>query len=248
MAPLLVLSDIAVRNNGNALIENLALDISPGQAWAVIGPNGAGKTSLLKTLAGLRPASNGHIHFQQRPLHEYSRRQIANQLGYLSENDAESFPLSVYDCVLSGSYSQHGRFTGPARQHHAACEHAIAQTHLNNFRQRPITHLSAGERRRVAIARLLVQQPRLALVDEPVNHLDIKQQLDMMDLLVENFLTRERALVVILHDIRIARKYCSHALILYGNGAWQAADISLLDDKKLLGRLYRLSDKQLSML
>ena len=248
MKPLLSVSEVSLQIAGRQLVDSLSLDIYPQQRWAVLGPNGAGKTTLLKSLAGLSQSKSGTIRLNQRELTSYKRRDIARQLGYLSENDTESFPLSVYDSVLSGSYSRFNRFTGPTGEHHAQCREALRFTHIENLSDRSLTGLSAGERRRVAIARLLVQQPRLALVDEPTNHLDLKQQFDMMELLNASFSKTGRGLLVILHDIRIATRYCSHVLMLYGDGRWQTGSVKDMISKSQLGALYQLSDHQVETL
>jgi len=244
---LLQVRQLALEGVSSPLVSGLDVQVSAGQSWAVVGQNGVGKSTLLRALCGLHAAS-GHIDLCGMGLHSLSPRKRARCVGLLSETDQQSFPLSVTQSLLGACYSRLSWFGRPAVDDVQLLQQALTDTALQSLRDKPLNQLSAGEQRRVAIARLLVQKPLLALVDEPVNHLDMRRQLEMMDLLKKHFQNSSRALFVVLHDVRIALRYCSHVLMLFGNGQWQSGPVSLLQDKQTIRKLYALSQQQTEIL
>ncbi|MCU7958523.1 MAG: ABC transporter ATP-binding protein [gamma proteobacterium symbiont of Bathyaustriella thionipta] len=244
---LLQVQQLTLDGLSGPLLSELDLQVSAGQSWAVVGQNGVGKSTLLRALCGLH-AATGCIDLCSRNLDSLSPRKRARCVGLLSEADQPSFPLSVHQSLLGACYSRLNWFGNPAAEDAQLLQQTLTETALQSLRDKPLDQLSAGEQRRVAIARLLVQKPQLALVDEPVNHLDMRRQLEMMDLLKKRFQNSSQALLVVLHDVRIALRYCSHVLMLFDNGQWQAGPISLLQDKQTIRKLYGLSRHQSEIL
>jgi iron complex transport system ATP-binding protein len=217
--PLLSCRRLSVAVAGRALVSDLDLDVHAGERWAIVGPNGAGKTTLLATLAGLRAPAAGEVAYAGDRLDALSPRARARRRGYLPQDSVDHFPASALETVLIGRHPHLGRFEWESAADLAKAGAALARFGLAGFEARDVRTLSGGERRRVALAALVVQEPGLMLLDEPSSHLDLGQQVASLDALAA--LSRERgaALVMVLHDLHLALRYADHAVALGAGGA-----------------------------
>lgn len=233
---MLTCSAVEIAVAGRRLVRDLSFTLAAGDLLCVLGPNGVGKTLALHTLAGLRPASRGSIRLGKEPLDRLSRRQIAQRLGLLLQDDTESFPATVMETALMG---RHPHLNGTGAESAAdveKAESALAAMELTAFRDRLVSTLSGGERRRLALARLLTQDPDIWLLDEPVNHLDPRHQVGML-LKLRELAAASRGVAMTVHDPSLALRFGSHALLLFQDGTW------LLDSARVAlsaGNLERL--------
>jgi iron complex transport system ATP-binding protein len=223
---------------GRRLLRDLNLSVHAGQCWGLLGTNGSGKTTLLHTLAGLRPAQGGSLWLQGAPLQRLPRRQVAQRLGLLPQDSNDSFPASVLDTALIGRHPHLGRWHQETTADIAHARHALQQVDLAGMEQRPCHTLSGGERRRLALATLFTQAPRLMLLDEPTNHLDLPHQIAVLQHLRHLADSGEHAIVMALHDINLTARYCDHVLMLSGGGSWQAGAAAELLNAERLSQLY----------
>ncbi len=238
MMTLLSTKHLSVVVAGKWICRDLDLLIVSGQRWAVLGPNGSGKTTLLHTLAGLRPAQGGDILLKNRRLGDWSPRERAQFIGCLLQNNDDPFPNTVLETALIGRHPYLKRWQWESNDDRQWARDALRTVDLIGFETRLIATLSGGERRRLAIATLLTQDPRLLLLDEPTNHLDLYYQVQALQLLTRLVAEEERALVMVLHDITSAVRYCDHALLLFGTGETLSGAISEIITEKNLTRLY----------
>jgi len=215
---LLRADNLTVRIGVTTVCRDLIVSIEPGERWAVLGRNGAGKTTLLHTLAGLHTPESGAIILNQQSLTDLPRRTIARHIGILFQDHLDAFPASVLETVLAGRHPWLGalQWEGPAD--HAIARAALQAVDLGTLEDRSVATLSGGERRRLGIATLLAQEPELLLLDEPTNHLDIQYQIRLLDLLQEKTREKKRALVLVMHDLNLALRYCNRFLLLTGDG------------------------------
>lgn len=216
--------------------ENLSIEINAGDNWAILGMNGSGKTTLLHTLAGLLTFFNGEINLNDTPLQDLSRQQIALQLSLLLQHQEDHFPATVLESVLIGRHPHLKSWQWETEEDIQIATDAIKMVGLEGFSKRSILTLSGGERQRVALATLLVQQTAIRLLDEPVNHLDIHHQHEIMKLLLTN--TKDTANIFVLHDVNLALRYCDHALLVYGNGKTQQGLCDDILTEENLSNLY----------
>jgi iron complex transport system ATP-binding protein len=204
------------------IVRQLDISINSGSCWGILGPNGAGKTTLLHALAGLQPIDSGNIFLDGKALGEYSPKALARQRGVLFQAEASAFPGSVLETILTGRHPHLGSLGWESPADIEIAHTVINQTGLQGLEQRNTQTLSGGERQRMEIATLLAQQPKLALLDEPNNHLDPGQQVRMLKLLKQHFARSNSALVLVLHDCSLAMRFCDHLLLLRGNGQYLA--------------------------
>lgn len=196
------------------ICSNLDICLEPGQIWAVLGSNGAGKTTLLHTLAGLRTPDSGRIELSGQPIEQMKRREIAQHLGLLFQQQDEPFPSTVLETALIGRHPFIDSWRWETRQDIDIAERALNRVGLEGFNHRFSSTLSGGEKQRLKIATLLTQNPLLMLLDEPTNHLDLHHQIRLLTLLTEQCRERAGALFMVLHDINLATRFCSHAMLL----------------------------------
>ncbi len=216
--PLLEARGLTVEIGGKQVCANLHLEIHAGQRWALLGINGVGKTTLLHTLAGLRAPAAGQVLLNGLAIDKLPRRQVARQLGLLLQEEGDAFPGTVLETALSGRHPHLGRWQWESAEDIALAERALAQVGLAGLASRQLGTLSGGERRRLSLATLLCQQPQLFLLDEPTNHLDPHQQITLLELLAAQTREETRGLLMILHDINLASRFCDRALLLFGDG------------------------------
>jgi iron complex transport system ATP-binding protein len=223
--------------SGRLLCHELNLSLEAGTCWGILGPNGSGKTTLLHTLAGLLPAQSGSILLNGSSLEQMERRTIAQQLGLLLQDSQDPFPASVLEEVLSGRHPHLGRWQNEGEEDLALARDAMQRLELNELEQRQLQNLSGGERRRVALATLLTQAPALMLLDEPLNHLDLRHQKLLLNT-ARTLCEEGHGVMMVLHDPNQALRSCDNVLLLTGNGEWQAGTAEEMLNAEKLSRLY----------
>lgn len=179
----------------------------------IVGPNGSGKSTLLRLFAGLVEPASGTIMLDGRPLSKMSRRAIARRIGFLPQESPSLFDYTVEEVVMMGRYV-HGEGLGAVTpQDRRVVAHALECVNIAELRNRPLSHLSGGERRRALIASVLAQEPDLLLLDEPTAALDIQHAAAVMRLL-SDFGDKQPAVVAVTHDINLAALFAERLLLL----------------------------------
>ncbi len=219
--PLLQTEALAVAVGGRLLFEDLTIAVERGQCWAIVGPNGAGKTSLLRTLAGLAAPLRGSVRYNGRALGSMAPRERARERSVLPQDSHDAFPATVLETALIGRHPHLSRFAWESESDLERARDALARFDLSGFEDRDVRTLSGGERRRAALASLLVQDTPLALLDEPSSHLDVAQQAAALDVFVQLTRERDRAVIMVLHDLHLATRFCDHAIAI-GHGRARA--------------------------
>lgn len=201
------LRDLTVAYNRNPAIRQLTGSFAPGSLTAIIGPNGAGKSTLLKTIVGaLRPTS-GTVE-----LNGLSRSELA-YLPQQAEID-RTFPITVADIVVMGAWARIGVGIGVDRALAGCASAALSAVGLEGFGRRPVGSLSAGQFQRVLFARLLLQDARVILLDEPFTAIDTRTTRELLDLVVRWHRREERTVIAVLHDFDQVRAHFPQALLL----------------------------------
>lgn len=245
MTALLDCSGLAVAVNGRTLVKELQLTVEPGAFIAVLGPNGVGKTLTLHTLAGLRAPAAGAIRLTGLELDSMPRREIAKRLGLLLQIHDDAFPGTALEAAVLGRHARRGFWQWEATRDREIAFEALAAFGLEGFESRMLATLSGGERRRVALATLKVQDPDLWLLDEPMNHLDPQHQLEVLTNL-EALAGDGRSVVATMHDPVLVARFCSMVLMLYGDGNWDCGPSEEMLTPERLEHLYHTPYQYLS--
>jgi iron complex transport system ATP-binding protein len=235
----LVCKSLDISIGGNLICQQLDLELGSGQFWGLLGPNGIGKTTLLKCMAGLTVADSGTVLLENHDIDKLPRRTIARLLGMLQQHTVYVFDASVIETALTGRHPHLGYWEREGARDKQKALEAIKAVDLEGFESRSVTGLSGGEARRLAFASLIVQEPEILLLDEPTNHLDIKHQLRIMNRVEKQVLEEQHSALAALHDVNLAARYCSHILMLFGNGKWQTGTASEMLTGDKLEQLYQ---------
>lgn len=241
----LACTQLTVQVAQRTLVRDLELTIASGTVTAVLGRNGAGKTLTMHTLAGLRAPARGIATLDGEALASWPRRALALKLGLLTQTTEDPFPSTVLDSVLVGRHPHIDFWRWESDADRAIARAALAAVALDDLAERDIDTLSGGERRRVALATLLAQDPDVLLLDEPINHLDPHHQLDVLKLLRDR--ARDaRSVVMTLHDAGLAARFSDHALLLFGDGEWLSGPTSEVLTPQTMTKLYGVAVREIA--
>ncbi|MEW6260323.1 MAG: ABC transporter ATP-binding protein [Thermodesulfobacteriota bacterium] len=195
--------------NGTSVLQNIQFEIEPGTFCCILGVNGAGKSTLLKCLNRILSPQIGTVYLDERSILTIRRNEIAKRVGYVPQRHPE-VRLTVFEAVLLGR-KPHIRFSMRPEDHRIV-ETVIEQTGLGPMALRYVNELSGGEAQKVVIARALAQEPRLLLLDEPTSNLDLRNQLEVLQLIWRIVDSGRLSAVVAIHDLNLALR-CADRLI-----------------------------------
>ncbi len=229
---------------GRTLVRDLTIDCPPGRVLAVLGRNGAGKSSTLLTLAGHREPASGEVLVGGRPVGSWPRREFARELGLLAQSSEDPFPATVLETVLVGRHPHVGLWEWESALDLEIARRCLAEFELQGLEQRDVTTLSGGERRRLALATVLAQEPRVLLLDEPIQQLDPRYQVAVLERL-QGLARSGRAVVMSLHDAGLAARYADEALLLYGDGNWSSGPCEQVLNEDNVSALYGLAVREI---
>jgi iron complex transport system ATP-binding protein len=216
----------------------LALKAESGEIWAVLGENGVGKSTLLATLAGLLEPVGGRVCIDGVDVRRCPRKLLARRVGLLLQQAPMDFPFTVYETVSAGRYAHRPGWAGLGTEDDPLIEQAITVCGLQAHRLLPVDRLSGGEQRRVALATILAQNPGILLLDEPVNHLDLRYQAHLLEELRMLARAQGRLVILTVHDINVAARLADRVLLLYPDGQHeQGATTEMLTEQRL-GRVF----------
>ncbi len=223
---------------GLTVCRNLTFSIRRPQCWAILGKNGAGKTTLLHTLAGLRPYDHGSIRLLGKDIDQWPRRDIARHIGVTFQDCDDRFPSTVLESALVGRHPFLKPWQWENDDDRSIARAALRAVGLAGLDHRIVSTLSGGERRRLAIATALTQDPDLYLLDEPTNHLDVHHQIAVLDTITRRVREQGKSAMMILHDANLASRYCDHVLLLYGDGRHECGPVSTTLTEANLASVY----------
>ena len=207
----LIAHQISLKAGARTLVDTLDLTLEPGEVLGILGANGAGKSTLLTVLAGLAAPAHGRVTLDDQPLDVLPPLTRAQHIGLLPQGDEGGFFGSVADYVALGHYPFDGV---PDLAPH------LATWELTELARRPLDTLSGGERQRARLAQLAAQAPHIALLDEPLTHLDPAHQARLLAW-ARSEADAGRSVVLTLHDPNWAACHCDRLLFLFGDGRWQ---------------------------
>jgi iron complex transport system ATP-binding protein len=203
------------------VLKGVSFELPEGQILAVLGVNGAGKSTLLKCLNRILRPEKGSVLLGGEELLKMSGNEVARAVGYVPQKYGEE-RLTVYDTVLLGR-KPYIRWTA-AETDYQAVERVLQVMHLENYALRPVHELSGGEMQKVIIARALAQEPKFLLLDEPISSLDLKNQLEVMELICRVVAEQGLSAILAIHDINLALRFSDRLLFLKEGKVYAFAD------------------------
>ena len=230
--------DLTLSVPGRVLCRSLSLTFEPGQVWAILGRNGTGKSTLIHALAGLHSPASGRVELNGAAMSRSSALARARSMGVLLQLEEGEYWGSAADYVLLGRYPHAGLWTGYTPDDLAAARGALDAVGMNDLAAHAYATLSGGERQRVRIAQILAQDPRVLLLDEPLQHLDLAHQAQVVSLIATRARERRDTALMVLHEPLWIGRACTHALILSGDGGAEAGPADVVLTRERLEQAY----------
>jgi iron complex transport system ATP-binding protein len=205
---------LGLRYGDRTIVDGLDLELPGGAVTAIVGPNACGKSTLLRGLVRLLDPAAGTVTLDGADIHRMPARTLAKRMGLLPQQPVTPEAVTVEALVRLGRYP-HQRMLSPwSKADQAAVEDALERTGTAELRDRQVDRLSGGQRQRVWIALALAQETDLLLLDEPTTFLDLRHQLDVLDLVADLHAEAGRTVVMVLHDLGQAARYADHLVVL----------------------------------
>lgn len=223
--------------NSAQILDKISFSVGEGHFLALLRNNGAGKSTLLKCLNGILPTGAGAVLVDGEELRRIKRRQIARKMAYVEQTN-EATRLTVFDVVLMGRKTY--ITVGPTDADIAIVERSLARLHLQEYALRYVDELSGGELQRVMIARALAQCPKILLLDEPISNLDLYNQHEVMGIAQELAQKDGITVMVVIHDLNLALRYCDRFMILSDSGIYDYGDDSVIT-RRMLAEVYKVN-------
>ncbi|MGG6313892.1 ABC transporter ATP-binding protein [Paenibacillus macerans] len=200
-----------------AVLHEVDWRVRPGEFWGLIGPNGSGKTTLLNLISGVEKPDAGRISLHGRQLASYARKALSRKVAVLQQDGLPPVAYGVREVVEMGRFPYQdwrGKEKDGALGSRRLIDEIMERLDLKGLEQRPLNVLSGGQRQRAALGKVMAQQPELVLLDEPTTYLDLRYQMQFMELIAD--WRREEGLTVVsvMHDLNLAALFCDRLLVM----------------------------------
>lgn len=225
---MITLQSVSKRYEQTEALSGVDWHVSSGEWWGIIGPNGSGKSTLLQLLSGIAVPTSGEITLEGRDIRSYGRKELARKLAVLQQEGLVPADFTVREVLEMGRYPYQnwlGREPGDASP---LIESVMEGLELESLANRRLDSLSGGQRQRAALGKVMVQEPRILLLDEPTTYLDIRYQLQFMSMVAQWREQSRITVVSVLHDLNLAAQFCDRLLVLHEGrigGAGVPADV-----------------------
>jgi len=231
---MLAAEGLGKRYEGTRVLDGVGFSVRKGECFGVIGPNGSGKSTLLKLLSGVETADEGTVTFAGRTLGAFGRKELARRMAVLEQETLPPVGFTVREVVEMGRYPHQNWFGEEAEDADRLIGAILDKLDLSRMAGRTLEHLSGGEKQRVALAKVMAQEPELLLLDEPTTYLDIGRQIQLMDRIREWQAEAGLTVVAVLHDLNLAALYCDRLLLLHrGRVAGIGTPAEMLAEERL---------------
>ncbi len=211
---MLDIQNISINYGTCEVIKDVSFALPENKIVAILGANGAGKTTLLKSLNGSLPITKGAILLDEKLLESFSRREIAQNISAVAQENETKFPVTVLEFVLSGRFAHSSVFGWESEDDLQIAQNSLGMCDLKDFESRLMNELSGGERQRVVFARALATQAKILLLDEPTANLDLSHQAILFRLVRERCQSCNSSAVIITHDLNLASEFADEILLL----------------------------------
>ena len=199
----------------NQILKDISFQVPEGSVVSLVGPNGSGKTTLLRCIIGALHSPNGQILVDDQPVKDIQPRDVSKLIGYVPQAEGNGFPFTVFDAVLLGRKPYIS--WNPSQRDLDMVSETLVTLGLEQFALREMNELSGGEKQKVYIARAIANEPQLLVLDEPTSSLDLRHQVEVLDLIGELSEKKQISVIMAMHDLNLATMY-SDRLVMLKNG------------------------------
>ena len=196
------------------VLKDININIARGKFYTILGPNGSGKTTLLRILSKSLHINKGEIFIDEKELSQIKTKALAKEMAVVPQCTEVEFDFSVQDIILMGRTPHIPRFCAESEKDMEMSKNAMKMTNTWELRNKSVNTLSGGEKQRVVVARAIAQETGIILLDEPISHLDIHQQIEIMNQLRKLNKSKNITIIAVLHDLNIAAAYADHMILM----------------------------------
>lgn len=240
MSNLITANNLTLGYDNATIIKNLDLTIPQGQITALVGANGCGKSTLLRGLARLLKPSNGTVYLNSADIFKLSTKEVAKQLGILTQGPVAPEGLTVRDLVACGRFPYQNWLQQWTKEDERLVEVALETTGIKELGERELDTLSGGQRQRAWIAMALAQDTSILLLDEPTTFLDLAHQIEVLDLLYDLNQNQQRTIVMVLHDLNQACRYADYLVAVKGGTIFAAGRPEVVMTQEMVLEVFAL--------
>lgn len=212
MAVKLIVHNVSFSYGGIPALDGISIEVSRGETVSLVGPNGAGKSTLLKCIDRILKPQHGAVYLDGMDTARLNSRDISKSIGYIPQSTGGVFPFTIFDVVLMGRRPHLGWRVSP--RDIAIVANTLRFLGIETLGERYFDELSGGEKQKVMIARALAQEPEILLLDEPTSNLDIRHQLEVMEIIRQLVQERKISAVMAMHDLNLASRFSERIIIL----------------------------------
>jgi iron complex transport system ATP-binding protein len=214
------------------VLKDVSIELAASEMLGVVGPNGAGKSTLLRCIDRILSPQKGCILLDERDIKKMSRMELAKKMGYIPQSASQVFPATVFDTVLMGRRPHLG-WRSSEEDTEMVLE-TLQMLNIEDLAMRDINELSGGQQQKVFIARALTQEPDVLLLDEPTSNLDIRHQLEVMDIIKNIVREKQISAIMAIHDLNLAARYTDRIIMMNGGTIFAAGEpFSVLTTKNI---------------
>ena len=237
------INNLTFAYDNRVIFNDLSVSFPQGGFCSILGPNGSGKTTLLKCIVGLLQPSGGTIILDGKPMAEYKKMDLARKIAYVPQYQDIVFDISVFDYVMLGRNPYQTPWEMQRTEDKEIVEEMLQKCNVWHYRDTLLQSLSGGERQRVMIARAMAQQTGILLLDEPLSNIDVTHKFEIMDILQQLNEEQQVTVLIILHDLPIAKSYSKQVLLLKSGNALQFGDRNAVLTEENIRNCFDLTER-----
>ncbi len=237
---IIYIKDLTWSYHEKPLFNDVSAHIKRGKFVSIIGPNGSGKTTLLKLCMRLLPPPRHSIYYPKGDAIHYTQKELAHLISYVPQQSRIEYEFTVFECVAMARYSYNNRFSPLSVEDKEIIDESIEALGLTHLKRRSATELSGGEYQRMLIARSLAQQSSVMVLDEPVSHLDIHHQVEILSLLKSLVEVKGITIICVLHDLNAVSHYSDEVMLLDSGSIVAHASPREVLQKELIESVYKV--------
>lgn len=222
------------------ILKGIECEFSEGGFYGILGPNGSGKTSLIRHILRFLETQSGDIRLEDKSLAEYSRKKLATHLSFVPQNVNMDINFTAYDVVAMGRTPYMKRFQELSKKDYECIEFAMEVANCTDLKEKKFCNLSGGEAQRVLVARAIAQDTKWLILDEPISHLDIRYQVELMETLKRLNQEKGKTILAILHDLNLSAAYCNEILLLKDGEIFSKGKVEEVLTRKNLKQVYEM--------
>lgn len=226
--------------NSQYILNDINSKFKQGGFYGILGPNGSGKTSFIRHILRFLEIREGNIFLEDKNIDRFTRKELATRISFVPQNVNMEINFTAFDIVAMGRTPYQKRFQDLSQRDYQLINHAMEVTNCTYLKDKPFSYLSGGEAQRVLVARAIAQDTKYLILDEPISHLDIRYQVELMETLKKLNEEENKTIIAILHDLNLSSAYCKDIILMKDGTVYAKGKVEEVLTKKNLKDVYHI--------